>query len=373
MRFSILQDQFAAALSTVIKAVPTKTSLPVLANVYLYTEDARLYIVGTDLELSVRTWIGCKVDVHGHICLPAKTLVDLVKNLAPERVDVSVNMENFKATIKCGTTKTNVNGMNGDEYPNLPEIGTPEMVLPGALLKSKLQKVMFSAAHEQSRPILTGVCFDFEPTSLTLAAADGYRLATNCIELEAAEARTMIVPVRALEKLVSVIDEDEEVGIYTFRTQNGYNIMFMVGNVVISMWLLEGKFPDFRAILPKSSQTQVIANTEDLTNAAKRGEIFARDSNHSIRMFACPSDMESQPGTVMLRGVSAERGDAETMLDAEMYGVNQEIAFNVQYLVQILNATGGEQVRLELNGSGAPLDITDGDTHWIIMPMSNQR
>lgn len=373
MRVSVLQDQFAIALKNVIKAVPTKSTVPVLSNIYLFTEDARLYIAATDLELSIMTWIGCKVDLHGSITLPAKTLSDLISNLSPDRVDIQVDYETQTANIRCGTTNTNIKGISGNEYPSLPKMEEPSFMLPAQILKQRLGEVVFCTAKEMARPVLTGVLFDMASDCITLAAADGYRLATTQIPVEAVPTRTMLVPNRVIEKLMSAIGDEEEIGVQIFRTNNGENIMFHLSNMAISMWLLDGKFPDFRAILPKSWNTQVEAYTEDLLNAAKRAEIFARDSSFSVRLFVRQSGTQERPSELEIVGRSQERGEAQTAMDCGARGEDLEVAINVTYLKDILNSMDAETVSFESNGSTHPLVVYAPNTQYVIMPMSLNR
>lgn len=374
MRVSVLQDQLAAALTMAVKAIPNKPSLPILGNVLLYTEGSKLFITASDLEVSVRTSIGAKVDMHGAITLPAKTLKELVTNFSPERVDIDVDRETLTAKIKCGTTRTNIKGINADDYPPLPEIKSPDVMLPGDLLKERMKLVAFSAANVEMRPILTGILFEFDSTSLTLATADGYRLATTCMELEAAPTMTKIIPADIVKLVASAIDEDDAVGIQLFQTGNGESVTFHIGQTYITTFLLEGKFPDFRAILPKEWYTQVTVRAEDLLGAAKRAEIFARDSNFSTRMqIRISNNPNVTPSDLAFIGRSAERGDAETILDCIAEGEDIELAFNVRYLQDILNNIEDEEVQIEMITAANPIVVNSKAAKYLIMPMGISR
>lgn len=375
MRVSVLQDQLAAALDMAVKAIATRPSLPILANVLLYTEGSKLFITASDLEVSVRTSIGAKVDLHGAITLPAKTLKELVANFSPEHVDINVDMDTLTAKIKCGTTRTNIKGLTADDYPPLPEIASPDVLIPAQLLKDRLKKVAFSAAREDARPILTGIYFGFESTSLTLATADGYRLATTCLELEAAPTMVKIVPADIVGLVAKAIGDSEgNVGIQLFHTGNGESVIFHVDNTYITTWLLEGKFPDFKAILPSHVETEMETYTDELLGAAKRAEIFARDSNFSTRMqIRVTSNFSTTPSEIAFIGRSAERGDAETMLDCVATGEDLEVAFNVRYLQDILNNTEDERVVMQFISPAHPIVVNTTGAKYVIMPMSVNR
>ena len=196
MRVSILQDQLARGLSIVSRAVDTRPTLPVLANVLLATEDARLKLAATNLEMSITTYIGAKVDRPGAITLPAKTFTELVSNLSPERVDLILDPATQTVNVRCGMTNSNIKGISAGEFPPVPEPSEPDVVLPAKLIHDMINQTVFAAAKEDNRPILTGLYTHFEDNVMTMAAADGYRLAVRTAKLETnfSEPRTLVDP-----------------------------------------------------------------------------------------------------------------------------------------------------------------------------------
>ncbi len=377
MRVSILQDQLARGLSIVSKAVDSRPTLPVLANILLMTEDARLKLVATNLEMSITTYIGAKVDRPGAITLPAKTLVELITNLSPERVDLTLDSATQTVNVRCGTTNSNIKGIAASEFPPVPESQEPDVLLPAKVFKEMVTQTVFATSREDARPILTGLYVEFSGDVLTMAAADGYRLAVRTARLEekVAKNRIMIIPAKTMSEVARVItDDDKEIGITLPGAREG--VMFYYESTVITSQLLEGKFPDFGAIIPKNYSTAMTVYTDELLKQCKRAEIFARDSNYSARLFIKPAASPSEPGEVMIVGRSAERGDNEGMIDASVEGEAIEVAFNIRYLIDVLNVVGSERVILESNGSAHPGVIRPegrDDFVSVIMPMSLNR
>jgi DNA polymerase-3 subunit beta len=377
MRVSILQDQLARGLSIVSRAVDSRPTLPVLANVLLATEDARLKLAATNLEMSITTYIGAKVDKAGGITLPAKTFAELVNNLSPERVDLALDESTQTVNVRCGMTNSNIRGISAGEFPPIPEVAEPDIVLPAKLIRDMINQTVFASAKEDNRPILTGLYTHFEGNIMTVAAADGYRLAVRTAKIDQTfeKPRTLVIPAKSMGELARIIgDEDKEVGI-TLPGERDL-ALFYYESTVISTQLLEGKFPDFGALIPKSYSTAMTVYTTDLLRACKRAEIFARDSNYSARLTVKPAKGPSEPGEVMIVGRSAERGDNEGSLDASVEGNSLEVAFNIRYLIDVLNVIPDERVVLESNGAAHPgvLRPENGnDFIYLVMPMSINR
>jgi DNA polymerase-3 subunit beta len=202
MQVSVLQENLAKGLSIVGKAVETRPTLPVLGNILVQTEDGRLKLGATNLELSIVCWIGAKVNQDGGITLPAKTFTDLVNNLFPERVDLALNATTQTVNVRCGATNSNVKGIDASEFPLIPQGGAADVTVQGKVLKEMINQTVFAAAREDNRPILTGIYTQFDGNVMTLAAADGYRLAVRTTEIEKTftEPVEMVIPARSLAK-----------------------------------------------------------------------------------------------------------------------------------------------------------------------------
>jgi DNA polymerase III subunit beta len=246
------------------------------------------------------------------------------------------------------------------------------------VLKDMITQTVFAAAKEDNRPILTGLYLVFEGDVLTMAAADGYRLAVRTARIENAVFSTpvsMVVPARSMAEVARIITEDdEEVGL-TLPGERDI-VMFHTKHTDLTSQLLEGRFPDFGAIIPKAYSTATTVYTTDLLRACKRAEIFARDSANSARIHIKPANGPGEPGEVMVVGKSAERGDNEGMIDASVEGEPMEAAFNIKYLIDVLNVIPDERVVLESNGPAQPGVVRPegrDDFITVIMPMSVNR
>ncbi|MBC8099006.1 MAG: DNA polymerase III subunit beta [Armatimonadetes bacterium] len=382
MRISVLQENLAKGLSLVSRAIESRPSMPVLSNVLLKTEDARLKLVAVNMSLglSITCWIGAKVEREGAITLPAKTLADLVNSLSPEKVDLNLDLATLTLQLRCGATKANIKGINADEFPPVPDtVDGGDFSVQGKVLKEMILQTVFAAATEDQRPILTGIFTELDGNLMTMAAADGYRLALRETDIEQTfeQPVTMVIPAKALTEVARAITEDNtDVFITLPRTLKRDLVMFNTPNVQISSQLLEGKFPDFNAIIPKRYSTRTIVYTSDLLRACQRAEIFARDTAYSGRVFVKPPQAPGEPGEVMVTGKSAERGDNEGVVDATIEGEALDIFFNIKYLIDVLRVINEERIELDSSGSANPGVIRPegrDDFTYVIMPMNIPR
>jgi DNA polymerase III subunit beta len=373
MIVSVLQETLTKSLSIVTKAVESNPQLPVLANVLLETEDSRLKLSATNLELSITCWIGAKVEQAGSITLPAKTFSELISNLSNERVDLRLDATTHTVHVKCGVQNSNIRGIDADEFPPINHNEKADLYMEGKALREMINQTAFAAAKEQNRPILTGVYVQLEKQVMTMAAADGYRLAvrTTTIDENFAESKDLVIPAKAVNEVARVIQDDNEVGI-SLPTQRD-SVTFFLPNVLISSQLLEGRFPDFTAIVPRSYVTSTVMYTADLLRVCQRAEIFARDNANSANLSVKPAQNPGEPAEVIIVGKSAERGDSEGMLDASAEGEPLDISFNIKYLIEVLRVVKEERVVFQSNGAENPGVLRPEnreDFIHVIMPMS---
>ncbi|MFW5748143.1 MAG: DNA polymerase III subunit beta, partial [Chloroflexota bacterium] len=330
------------------------------------------------LGMGITCWIGAKVEAPGAITLPAKTLSDLVNNLTPDRVDLQLDQATQAVQLRSGATRSNIKGIDADEFPPVPQGDNGgDLAVEGRVLKEMINQTVFAAATEDNRPILTGVLTRLEGDTLTMAAADGYRLAVRTTKLEHSFDKPidMVIPARALIEVARIIsDEDSEVLISLPGERD--IVMFHLKNVDVSSQLLEGRFPDFTAIIPRSYSTSTVVYTSDLLRACQRAEIFARDNANSGRIYVKPPSSPGEPGEILVMGKSAERGDNEGIVDASVEGEPLDIAFNIKYLIDVLRVIPDERIVLQSNGAANPGVIRPEnreDFIHVIMPMSVSR
>ena len=380
MRVSVLQENLYKGLSIVGRAVPSRASLPILSNVLIATEDARVRLAATNLQLGITVWIGAKVEDDGSVTLPARTFQDLVATLPPERVDMDLDTRTLTLHLHCAGKSANIKGMDAAEFPQMPEFEPERAISVRAdVFKEMIEQVVFAAAKDESRPVLAGVLLRFDGDVFTMAAADGYRLSVRTTELEFSVGDRapdpVIVPARTLQELGRIISDDDEEVLIALPGGRG-QVMFSLDNVLVVSQLIEGKFPDYEAIIPRTYQTSVMAYTSELLAACRSSEVFAKDSANTARVLIEPASSPNEPGQVIVAGQSQEKGDAQAPLEATIEGTAIEIAFNIRYLIEVLNVIREDRVVLETSGPTAPGVVRPAgrdDFIHVIMPMSTAR
>jgi len=379
MKLSVLQQNLSQGLGVVTRAVESRPNLPVLGNVLLESDDARLKLAALNMSLGmgITCWIGAKIEQPGKITLPARTLADLVNNLSQERVDLTLDSATQSVHLKCGGTSSNIKGIDADEFPPVPQGGGGDVMVQGKVLRDMINQTVFAASTKEDRPVLTGVYTRLEGNVMTMAAADGYRLAVRTTELEQdfENPVEMVIPGKAIAEVARIIsDEDSEVLITL--PDNRDVVMFHMKNVDVSTQLLDGKFPDFSAIIPQGYSTSMVVYTSDLLRACQRAEIFARDNAYNGNFRIKPPKGPGEPGEILVKSTSAERGDNEGIVDASIEGEELEISFNIKYLIDVLRVVPNERIRIESNGASHPGVIRPeerDDFIHVIMPMSVTR
>lgn len=372
MRVSCLQENLAKGLSVVGRAVATRSTLPVLANVMLSTDNGRLKLSATDLEIGINCWIGAKVEEDGATTVPARSFIDLVNSLPSERIDMELIVRTQTLNLKCARYEANLKGIDAQEFPLIPalEEGEGQITLEPTAFRRMIEQVVLAAATDESRPILTGVLAKFEGNKLTLAAADGFRLSVRTAELPTeTEPASVIIPARALAELARISTDEEDITLAITPTRK--QALFHAPNVDLVSQLIEGNFPDYQQIIPKSYSTRTVVNTNSLLRACKTASIFARDAANIARFQIAPGG-ELAPGHITIAATSAELGDNVGEIDASIEGDEIEIAFNVKYLIDVLSVMDSAQVVLETTTSSSPgvlKPVGDVDFVHVIMPM----
>ncbi len=379
MKVSCLQENLAKGLSIVGRAVASRSTLPVLSNVLLATDNGQLKLSATNLEIGINCWVGAKVEEDGAITVPARLLGDFVNSLPPERIDLELDEETQTLNLKCARFESNIKGIDAHEFPVVPSAGDDEagINLEPETLRTMIDQVVLAAATDESRPILTGVLVQFDEDNLTMAAADGFRLSVKSAPLgqTLGEPTEVIIPARALIEL-SRISADQEEPIELIITPARKQILFHLQNIDLVSQLIEGKFPDYNQIIPKGYATRSVLETSSFLKAARVSHLFARDSANIIKLEVVPAGDELMNGRITLVATSAELGDNVADIDASIEGDPLEIAFNAKYLIDVLSVIDSPQVALETTAASSPgviRPIGDDQFTHVIMPMHISR
>jgi len=373
VKASCLQENLARGLSIVSRAVATRSTLPVLSNILIATDDNRLKLAATNLEIGINCWIGARVDEDGAVTVPARLLSDFVNSLPADRMDLELLVRTQQILLRCARFEAKIKVIDAQEFPLIPTADENTGIkVDAGLLRKKIEQVIFAAATDESRPILTGVSARFDGGQLTLAAADGFRLAVSKVDLLSPvdKPMTTIIPARALAEVSRVIGDQEE-PVQVNLTQAHNQILFHMKNVDLVSQLIEGTFPDYNQIIPKSHQSSVVVETRALLQAVKTANIFARDAANIIRFQVTPGD-DLGPGKLQLFATAAEMGENVGEVDITAEGSPIEIAFNGRYLIDLLSATNSAKVLMETTNSQSPgvFKPVDGDDFvCVIMPM----
>ncbi len=372
MKASVSQQQLAHGLSTVSRAVSPRSTLPVLSNILLATDEGRLRLSATNLELGISCWIGAQIHEEGSITIPARTLTDLISTLPNDTVTLALNTRTQTLNVVCGGSNTDIKGIDAQEFPPMPVPDLEEGVdLNVTNFKEMIQQVVFAASDDDARPVLQGVMMTVSGSEVTMAATDGFRISVRRAALTSPAARPMsaIIPARALAELARIASDGEESLAMVIPPGRG-QVLFHMRDAELVSQLIEGNFPDYKVIIPRTFKTRTIISTPLLRNACRQAEIIARESNNVVRMEIQPrGDM---PGLVTIKATSDEKGKSEVQVDATIEGPALVIAFNVKYLREVLEVVRTPNVALETNAHNTPgliRQVGEEAFQHVIMPM----
>ncbi len=376
MKVQVLQENLQRGLSIVGRAVATRSTLPITANVLLATDKGRLKLAATDLDIAISTWVGAKIDDEGSTTVPSRLITDFVTSLPPATVSLEIPERSRQMKLECARNESTINAMDAEDFPRIQEIkdGISLQLDPKALRRA-IDRVEFAAASDDSRPVLTGVHVKAEGTRLTFASADGFRLAVADLTLSAppAEAIEIIIPARALRELGRLIadaSEPVEIRVNNQRTQ----VLFAMTDIEMVAQLIQGTFPNYNQLIPADYSTKCTVDVDEFKREARIAAIFARDGSGIIRLQI--ANGSGGPGQLTISARADEIGDNEGKLDANVEGDSSKIAFNSRYLSDVLGALSGK-VALEMTSPSSqgvfrPLKADgtpEGDYVHVVMPM----
>jgi len=361
MKVSVTQENLNKALSVVSRVASNKTSLPVLNNILLRTEENRLLLAATNLEVAITEFIGAKVINDGALTIPARLLSEFVANLPKGNIDLKV--DGSKLHITSEKYNSTINGMLADEFPSLPEITAAEEIkLPADMVKNAISQTILTASHDDTRPVLTGVlCHSFEGF-LYLAATDGYRLAERRLVKTAQEIRALI-PASTLADVARVIPEDcDEITLLVDDSQ----VRFRMDDVEVTSRLIDGNFPDYRQLIPKETEIHADISRGDFTRITKVASLFARESGGSVTIA---TDSEKQQ--VSIHSVASQLGENTSEASAVVDN-DGSVTLNSRYLIEALGCFDTEKIQFGFSGKLAPCVISsekNDEYQHIIMPL----
>jgi DNA polymerase-3 subunit beta len=373
MKVSVLQENLAYGLGIVSRAVSSRSTLPVLSNILLATDEGRLRLSATNLELGITCWIGAKIEEEWSTTVPSRTFNDMVSTLSGQTVDLSLIVRTQTLNVLSGTSNTNIKCIDAQEFPPMLAADISDGIqINVADLREMIQQVALAASSDEARPVLTGVMVKVEGNTVTMSAADGFRLSRRRLELSSPVSQDFaaIIPARALSELARVAgDADQVVTMSLPKDRN--QVVFHLKDIELISQLIEGTYPNVEQVIPKSHTTRTIVSTAAFLKACKQAEIFAREGTHIVRINIIPGG-DLQPGKVEISGQSEETGFNQTDVEASIEGSALLIAFNVRFLREVLEIIKTPNVVLETTADNSPGLIKpagEQDFLHVIMPM----
>jgi DNA polymerase III subunit beta len=368
MKISISQPDLLPALQAVSRSVGIKGALPVLGNILLETENGKLKLSATNLEIGVVKLVNANIEEEGSLTIPAKTLVEVVASLSGETIFLESQADQLKVSTK--SFQASLNGIPSQEFPAIPLSSEEGLLLPASILQKAVSEITFAAAVDEGRPVLTGILTQIKGESIELVATDGFRLAHKTAQVEKIDKDfKSLIPRRTFEELVRLVSEElkgekqEKITLATSENQN--QVIFKIGQTQLSSRLIEGQFPSWEKIIPQNFVNRTILEKADLIKALKLALVFAKSESNIVKL-------ETKEKGLKLTSEARELGSQETDIDAQVEGETVNIAINSKYLLDALAACPATQVLIEFSGNLSPVLIRpmgEEGLEYVVMPI----
>lgn len=363
MDLQVTQENLNKALSNVARVATGRSTLPILSNVLIQTDNNRLRLSATNLDIAISQHVGTKINKEGSITIPARLFQDFVNNLP--KTTISLKQEDHKLHITADAYKSTINGSPVDEYPVMPAIQDGQSFsVPAPRLKKALQQVIFAASSDEARPVLTAVFLHTQDGSLYIVATDSYRLAEKKVTSLKQDV-SLLVPSSAMQDLLRIVgDQDGDVEV----TYDEQQVRFVVGEVELIARLIDGTYPDYRKLLPKQFASQATVARDELITITKISGLFSRENAGSITVHTSETDKN-----LSVTSVASQVGENEASTSGDVVGEG-DITLNSRYMLEGLQALEGDQVSFCFNGKLEAIILrnpnVDDYTH-IVMPLKS--
>jgi len=364
MRFSLQRETFLKPLAQVVNVVERKQTLPVLANLLTQVQDGYMSVTGTDLEVEMLARCRVEGSENGEITIPARKLFDIVRAL-PDGSQITVQHANDKISIQAGRSRFTLSCLPAKDFPSVDEVGaTDDVQVPEAKLKELIERTAFAMAQQDVRYFLNGLLFDLSGTTLRCVATDGHRLALCETELEAPvkSKRQLIVPRKGIQELQRLLEGGERI----LTLELGPNhLRVKHDDVSFTSKLIEGKFPDYNAVIPIGADRELRIGRDVLRAALQRAAILSNEKYRGVRL-------EVSPGLLRIHSHNPEQEEAQEEVEANTTVDGLAVGFNVNYLLDALSALRGEEILLSLrdaNSSALLREIDNEKSRHVVMPL----
>ncbi|MDC0610900.1 DNA polymerase III subunit beta [Vibrio sp.] len=364
MKFTITRSQFIKPLQQVSGTIGGRATLPILGNLLLKVENQVLSITATDLEVELIAQIDLESDCEsGQITVPARKFLDICRGL-PDSAEISVVLDSDRLNIHSSRSRFSLATLPADDFPNIEDWQSDiTLSVPQSDLKALIEKTQFSMANQDVRYFLNGMLLDIEDTTLRAVATDGHRMAVSLTTLpEALANNQIIVPRKGIQELVKLLDQPEEQVTLEIGSSN---IRARVNQFVFTSKLIDGRFPDYRRVLPQNTNKTLIAECDILRQAFTRAAILSNEKFRGVRLNIDGPEMR-------ITANNPEQEEAEEILDVEFEGSEIEIGFNVSYVLDVLNTLRCEKVKITMsdpNASALIENVDDDSAMYVVMPI----
>lgn len=369
MIFTCLQENLEKGLGIVSKAVPAKSSLPILSNVLISTENGRLKLAASNLETTISTYVGASIDKEGTITIPAKILKEFISNLSQSTL--TGHLTNETLNLSSEKTKSKFNGTSSADYPELPVLpkDAKYLELNPQIFSSAILSVAFAASNDDSRPVFTGVLLSYKDGKLTIAASDGFRLSEHTIPASGTlEEVSTIIPAKTLMEIARIFGGAIEPVKFALN-ENENLAVFECEDTLVATRILDGQYPDYKRIIPTTSSVSAEFFTQELLEAVRLTNVFSKEQNNVIRLKIDPE------GKIHVISSAQETGENQSQVNAEVEGSKLDMAFNSKYLLDFLTNAKGEKITLKANTATSPCifkPTAEENFVHIVMPMQIQ-
>ncbi|MBN2564477.1 MAG: DNA polymerase III subunit beta [Candidatus Eisenbacteria bacterium] len=369
MKFSIPRQSLDKAIQRVLAVVSPKTTLPVLANFLVETNKKQntISLTATDLDMTVTTGAEAIVEEGGSVTLPAKRFAEIVRELGS--ADVIVSAEGEEISVRAGKSKFKIVGIPTEEFPSLPKSDRASAFsVDSQMLARMVDKVGFCTSKDETRPSLNGALWEFSADGMGMTATDGHRLATFRAQgdYKSLAGKNLIVPPKALGHTVRIISAEGDGDVSVSVHEN--HVAFFIGSTTINSRLLEGPFPNYKQVIPKDNDKELIVGRENLTSAVRRVAVLADTLTHQVRMTLSKKKVEL---VVSTPDVGEAREEVEATFDSD----SMEVGYNANYLLDVLKHIDSDEVRFTLGTAvGAAIvsavEETEGEEYiCLLMPL----
>lgn len=363
MQFIVARENLLKPLQQVCGVLSSRPNIPVLNNVLLQIEGDILHITGTDLEVELSTQAQLNNRGEGKFTIPAKKFLDICRSL-PDNAEIQVSFEGDRALIRSERSKFNLTTLPADEYPNLTDWQSEvDFEIDRATLRRLIEATQFSMANQDARYFLNGMKFETEGNLLRTVATDGHRLAVCTIALEQdLQTHSVILPRKGVLELLRLIDGNEQPARLQIGTNN---LRVQMGNVIFTSKLIDGRFPDYRRVLPRNADRILEADWDVMKQAFVRAAILSNEKVRTVRLQLSNDQMK-------ITSSNPEHEEAEEIIDVSYQSQEMEVGFNVSYILDVLNALKCQRVRMRLTDAFSSClieDCEDSQAEYVIMPM----